>query len=490
MDNKSKLPDYYKILEVEQTSDLETIKKAYKKMALKYHPDRNRGVNEATAEEKFKLISEAYAVLSDTEKRKDYDRYLHGETVNVHFDRSAFNNDIFNMFFRSAGFNSDFTAPFDNPFTSSSQTQSMGGGGMGMGMGMGMGPNGFGSSMFFDSPFHSSRFPFSSRHGFPSSAHHHHHYQHHHNQHNAASNQHHRTSSSSSTARASPNNNTTTTRYKIQRSAKISFKDSIYGCEAPVSFPIKIECPKCAGTGSSTKQRKYSACPICLGNGRIKQFLIEFHCDNCDGEGVILQNLCQNCDGQGVVSQQYSDTMLIPAGVSDQSYQTGVFKINKPNSMIHDEYEVNLKLNVESHHFFKRKGKDVIIEVPITMAQALFGCTVEIPTIYGQNIRINIPPYQNQPNYNVSVPRMGFKDPDGRGVGEQIVTFNIEFPTMANMTQKEKELYKEIYLIEQNRLTTNQTQYLNFMNQWNQDNNQNGNSNSSNGSTTSTTTKL
>lgn len=67
------MPDYYAILEVERSADEKTIKASYRKLALAYHPDRNRGNSEA--EEKFKAINEAYAVLSDAEKRARYDRY-------------------------------------------------------------------------------------------------------------------------------------------------------------------------------------------------------------------------------------------------------------------------------------------------------------------------------------------------------------------------------------------------------------------------------
>ena len=65
--------DYYEILEISKNSDNETIKKAFRKLALKYHPDRNQGDKEA--EEKFKMINEAYQVLSDEQKRVAYDRY-------------------------------------------------------------------------------------------------------------------------------------------------------------------------------------------------------------------------------------------------------------------------------------------------------------------------------------------------------------------------------------------------------------------------------
>lgn len=67
--------DYYEILGVDKNASTDEIKKAYKKLALKYHPDRNQGDQEA--EEKFKEIGEAYSVLSDDSKRQKYDRFGH-----------------------------------------------------------------------------------------------------------------------------------------------------------------------------------------------------------------------------------------------------------------------------------------------------------------------------------------------------------------------------------------------------------------------------
>src|SRR5690606_21887852 len=67
------MPDYYALLGVERHADAGDIKAAYRRLALKYHPDRNPG--DKAAEDKFKQINEAYAVLSDEEKRARYDRY-------------------------------------------------------------------------------------------------------------------------------------------------------------------------------------------------------------------------------------------------------------------------------------------------------------------------------------------------------------------------------------------------------------------------------
>ena len=65
--------DYYEVLGVSKTATQDEIKKAYRRLAMKYHPDRNQG--DKTAEEKFKAVGEAYSVLSDEQKRAAYDRY-------------------------------------------------------------------------------------------------------------------------------------------------------------------------------------------------------------------------------------------------------------------------------------------------------------------------------------------------------------------------------------------------------------------------------
>src|SRR5229473_7515626 len=100
--------DYYEVLGVSREADAEEIKRSYRKLAMKYHPDRN--VGDAEAEEKFREAAEAYEVLRDPEKRQRYDRYGHAglDGMNVpHFDDAAavFNlfGDLFGDFFGQRG---------------------------------------------------------------------------------------------------------------------------------------------------------------------------------------------------------------------------------------------------------------------------------------------------------------------------------------------------------------------------------------------------
>jgi curved DNA-binding protein len=95
--------DYYKTLGIDKNASDSDIKKAYRKLAMKYHPDHTKG--DKTAEEKFKKISEAYAVLSDPEKRKQYDTYGSADFQQRFSQEDIFRNFDFSDIFREFGFN-------------------------------------------------------------------------------------------------------------------------------------------------------------------------------------------------------------------------------------------------------------------------------------------------------------------------------------------------------------------------------------------------
>ena len=99
--------DHYNTLGVDKNASLEQIKKAYRKLALKYHPDR-QSTNKEAAEEKFKQINEAYAVLSDPKKRERYDTVGHQHFHNQYSQEDIFQNTDFNSIFSEFGFGNIF----------------------------------------------------------------------------------------------------------------------------------------------------------------------------------------------------------------------------------------------------------------------------------------------------------------------------------------------------------------------------------------------
>jgi len=102
--------DYYKTLGVSKTATAEEIKKAYRKLALKYHPDRNKGDKEA--EEKFKSINEAYAVLSDANKRREYDSFGSAGFRKRYSQEDIFRGSDINDILRGMGLGGDMFSQF------------------------------------------------------------------------------------------------------------------------------------------------------------------------------------------------------------------------------------------------------------------------------------------------------------------------------------------------------------------------------------------
>ncbi len=116
-----KIPNYYETLGVTRDADAKAIKKAYRKLALEWHPDRHKGADKEAAETRFKEISEAYEVLSDAEKRELYDRYgenwKHGADFTPPQGAETMGRDEFERAFGSGGGFSDFfTSMFGSRF--------------------------------------------------------------------------------------------------------------------------------------------------------------------------------------------------------------------------------------------------------------------------------------------------------------------------------------------------------------------------------------
>ncbi|HEX5982794.1 MAG TPA: molecular chaperone DnaJ, partial [Solirubrobacterales bacterium] len=295
--------ELYKTLGVAKKATDEEIKKAYRKLARKYHPDRNPGDKEA--EDKFKEISAAYDVLGDPEKRKEYD------------EGGAF-----------AGF----------------------GGGQGP---FGQGGGRFGGFDFGDIDLGS----IFNRGG--------------------------------GGRRAQPQQ---VRGRDLETEVSLSFDQAINGAQISVTVPKSSRCGTCHGSGAKPGTAP-TTCPRCEGRGVESQgqglFSISQPCPQCGGAGQIIEDPCPTCGGSGLTQQTKRYKVNIPPGVKDGTRIRLAGKgEDGPRGGPPGDLYVTTRV-APSAVFRQRPDGNLEVELPVTVAEAIQGATVEVPTLNGsKTIRI------------------------------------------------------------------------------------------------------
>ncbi len=366
--------DYYEVLGIEKGASEAEIKKAYRKMAFKYHPDKNKG--NAEAEAKFKEASEAYEVLSDANKRNTYDRFGHSATNNS-FGQGGFNmNDFFSHH------QTDLGDIFSQIFG--------GGGGGGGGM--------------FDSFFGGDS---GSSFGFGGGG---------------------------RSRRTAQRGNDLQIRLKLSleeiatgttKKIKVKRKDKCEDCggSGTKSGNTK-QCTMCAGRGQVRQ----------VSNSLFGQVVNVTTCPNCKGEGKIITDPCKACKGDGRVSTETTISVDIPAGVSEGNYIPikGKGDAGPRNGVPGD---LIVLISEKKDDFFERHGIDIVCEIPITFCQAALGDTVTIRTIEGKvNLKI---PAGTQSEKIFRLRNKGLPELNSRTVGDQLVRIKVKTPEKLSSEAKE-----------------------------------------------------
>lgn len=303
------MKDFYRILDVPKDADQAAIKKAFKALARKYHPDINK---EPGAEERFKEVSAAYEVLGDEQRRALYDEF--GEES------------------LRSGFDADRARAWKN----------MGGAARG-------GPDpGFGGGIRFEDLFGGFG-------GFGGAD------------------------------TIGPRKGA-----DIEGRVTIGLLDAVRGAKVDVRFTRPGSCPTCLGEGGTGRK----ACPACAGKGRraTRQFgrNVMVRCDECGGEGSVYERECDSCAGTGRVRTAQTLSVSIPVGVTSGQVirlrgKGGEGQHGGPDG------DVLLTVDVEPHALLKRNGDDLELEVPITLAEAIGGAAIEVPTPAGGRLRVKVP---------------------------------------------------------------------------------------------------
>ncbi len=318
--------DYYEILGVPRDASQEEIKRAYRKLAVKYHPDKNPGDKEA--EEKFKEITEAYAVLSDPEKRKLYDQFGHAA-----FEQGAGGG--YSGGYTGGGFNFE-GFDLNDAFKIFEEV--------------------FGGGDIFDSIFGGG---FSKRRGY----------------------------SSRGYKKRGDNIQVelplTLEEIATGTTKKIKYKRYVTcsSCGGTGSKSGKrTTCPTCGGTGQ-VRDVKRSV----FGN-----VISITTCPTCRGTGEILSDLCPVCNGTGRVKEQEIVEVRIPAGVEEGNYIPLRGKGHQ-GSNGGPAGDLIVIIREKPHEIFERIGNDLYARLNIPFSKAVLGGKIKIKTLDQKEVEVNIP---------------------------------------------------------------------------------------------------
>ncbi len=358
--------DLYADLGVKRTASAEEIKKAYRKLARKYHPDVNPGNREA--EEKFKRVSFAYDALSDPAKRKTYDE------------------------FGVDGLQSGFDAERAREFK---RAQSAYGGGFGGGVGRGTGEAAGGDAGGFGGRYSSFEDIFGDLFGGRGAE-----------------------FTGAEPAQRGPD---------LESTLEIDLLSAIRGTTATISLTKPVECPTCHGSGT---EGGGTTCPECNGSGQTKvgtgPLSFNRRCPRCNGTGRINQRACPQCHGGGRVEKVEKLNVKIPPGVDDGSRVrlAGKGGAGIGGAPAGDLYIVT---RVRPHPRLERRGRDLYLQVPVTVGEAIHGATIDVPTPDG-TVKLKVPP-GSQSGSKLRLRGKGVPDMKGSGRGDLYVVLMVQVPT-------------------------------------------------------------
>jgi molecular chaperone DnaJ len=320
--------DYYATLGVSRDAKPEEIRKAYRRLARKYHPDVNPG-NKA-AEEKFKEVSQAYEILGDDKKRQVYDQY---------------------------GFYSDNIPP----------------GGPGPRAPTGSGAPGVDFSGFDFSNFDNVDTEAEKRGGFAGAFR------------DIFSQLFNRSGQREEEAEGPQKGS------DIEHHMHLGFWDAIRGTQVRITIGRQEPCPTCKGSGSAGGAPVTCALCGGTGKAVRQAGTMQFTlpCPQCNGSGR-QRHACPACGGTGAVRKPESFEVRIPPGVYTGSRVRVPGKGNAGGSG-GPPGDLFIVTDVEPHPIFERKGDNIYVKVPVTVTEAALGAKVEVPTLVGPST-IKIPP--------------------------------------------------------------------------------------------------
>ncbi len=347
----------YDALGVSKAASQDEIKKAYRKLVRQYHPDKNPGDKEA--EERFKEVQAAYDVLSDPDKRKQYDAFGSGDGrgfpggARVDFDFG----DIGDLFGSFGG--------LGDIFGRGAQRQRSGRGA------------------------------------------------------------------------------------DLEVEVSLSFEDSLRGIETKIPVEAEAACRECGGSGAQPGSAP-QVCPQCKGRGVTVEsqglFGLSQTCPRCHGSGTVIEKPCPRCRGTGRERRAKRYTVKIPAGVKDGT-KIRLKGKGEPGFGGGPPGDLIVVTRVADSPLYERRGSDLVVDVPVTFADAALGSSVEVPTPEGP-VALKVPA-GSESGKLLRIKGRGAPKLRGNGRGDVLARLKIAVPKKPN--KKERELLEQLQKVQKAR---------------------------------------
>ncbi|WP_170443886.1 molecular chaperone DnaJ [Ruegeria arenilitoris] len=228
----------------------------------------------------------------------------------------------------------------------------------------------------------------------------------------------------------------------LRYNLRVSLEEAYSGLQKTINVPTAVACSSCEGTGAEGGVEP-TTCPTCSGMGKVRAqqgfFTVERGCPTCAGLGQIIKNPCKSCHGSGRVEKERALSVNIPAGVETGTRirLAGEGEAGMRGGPPGDLY---IFVEVTPHKLFERDGPNLYCRVPVSMAKAALGGSIEVPTIDGGRGRVQIPA-GSQSGRQMRLRGKGMPALRGGGIGDMFIELAVETPV--NLTARQKELLQE-----------------------------------------------
>lgn len=234
----------------------------------------------------------------------------------------------------------------------------------------------------------------------------------------------------------------------LRADIRLTFEEAVFGAERDLDIPRMEACERCQGSGAEPPTAPV-VCSACNGSGEVKRrqqsplfgtVVTASPCPTCSGTGEVIPSPCQKCRGRKYMRVTRKINVKIPAGV-DEGTRIRLAGEGEAGQLGGPAGNLYVVVSVEPHRFFVRNGSDILLELPVNVAQAALGATIRIPTLEGEAESLEIPA-GTQTGSQFRRRGLGIPHLQRNGRGDMIITTRVEIP--AKLTAEQKELFRQL----------------------------------------------